>query len=56
MSEKIFNKIYEFLSGQKAKFRVVEHEAARTSEEVARLRNTELGQGVKALVCVIKGV
>lgn len=56
MSEKIFNRIHALLSEQNAKFRVVEHGPARTSEEVAKLRGTELGQGAKALVCTIKGV
>ena len=56
MSQRIFESIKELLSSQNAKFKVVSHTEARTSEEVARLRNTELGQGAKALVCSIKGV
>ncbi|MDL0089517.1 YbaK/EbsC family protein [Campylobacter gastrosuis] len=56
MSEAIFNKIYECLSQNGAKFRVINHESAGTSESVAAARGTHLGQGAKALVCTIKGV
>ena len=56
MSEQIFNKIHELLSKNGAKFRVIEHESARTSEEVAKIRGTKMSQGAKALVCSIKGV
>ncbi|WP_103637643.1 YbaK/EbsC family protein, partial [Campylobacter concisus] len=56
MSEQIFNKIHDLLSKNGAKFRVIEHESARTSEEVAKIRGTKMSQGAKALVCSIKGV
>ncbi|OUT13767.1 hypothetical protein B9N63_04760 [Campylobacter concisus] len=56
MSEQIFNKIYELLSNNEAKFKVLNHESATTSEEVAKLRGTKMSQGAKALVCSIKGV
>lgn len=56
MSEMIFCKLKELLSANNARFRVVEHEAAGTSELVATARGTQLGQGAKALVCVIKGI
>ncbi|PSM53104.1 YbaK/prolyl-tRNA synthetase associated domain-containing protein [Campylobacter blaseri] len=56
MSEQIFNKLNTLLSSENAKFRVIEHESAGTSQEVAKVRGTMLGQGAKALVCVIKGV
>lgn len=56
MSEQIFNKIYELLSKNEAKFKVLNHESATTSEEVAKLRGTKMSQGAKALVCSIKGV
>ncbi|WP_107797469.1 YbaK/EbsC family protein [Campylobacter concisus] len=56
MSEQIFNKIHDLLSKNEAKFRVIEHESARTSEEVAKIRGTKMSQGAKALVCSIKGV
>lgn len=56
MSEQIFNKIHDLLSKNGAKFRVIEHESARTSQEVAKIRGTKMSQGAKALVCSIKGV
>ena len=56
MSEQIFNKIHDLLSKNGAKFRVIEHESARTSDEVAKIRGTKMSQGAKALVCSIKGV
>lgn len=56
MSEQIFNKIHDLLSKNGAKFRVIEHESARTSEEVAKIRGTKMSQGAKALVCSIKGI
>ena len=42
MSEQIFEKLKELLSAQNADFRTV-------------ARGTELGQGAKALACVVKG-
>lgn len=54
MSEKIFNKLKELLSQNGAKFRVLSHESAGTSAQVALARGTKLGQGAKALVCVVK--
>ena len=44
MSEQIFNKIHDLLSKNGAKFRVIEHESARTSEEVAKIRGTKLAK------------
>ena len=55
MSEQIFEKLKELLSAQNADFRAVSHASAKTSAEVAVARGTELGQGAKALVCVVKG-
>lgn len=55
MSEQIFEKLKELLSTQNADFRAVSHASAKTSAEVAVARGTELGQGAKALVCVVKG-
>ena len=55
MSEKIFENLKELLTQQSARFRVVAHESAGTSAEVAKIRGTQLGQGAKALVCTIKG-
>ncbi|WP_170000978.1 YbaK/EbsC family protein [Campylobacter sp. RM16189] len=56
MSEQIFNKINTLLSQNDAKFKVIDHEPANTSEAVAKARGTIMGQGAKALVCVIKGI
>ncbi|WP_044469590.1 YbaK/prolyl-tRNA synthetase associated domain-containing protein [Mannheimia massilioguelmaensis] len=55
MSEQIFQKLTALLNQQQARYRVVEHPTAGKSEEVAKIRGTELGQGAKALVCKIKG-
>ena len=55
MSERIFKSLKELLTQQGARFRVVAHESAGTSAEVAKIRGTQLGQGAKALVCTIKG-
>lgn len=55
MSEQIFEKLKELLSTQNADFCTVSHASAKTSAEVAMVRGTELGQGAKALVCVIRG-
>lgn len=39
-----------------ARFRVMHHEAGgQSSESVAKIRGTELGQGAKALCCTVKG-
>ena len=56
MSERIFNNLKELLASQNAKFRVIEHISAGASKEVAQVRGTILGQGAKALVCIVKGV
>lgn len=55
MSEKTFEKLTALLTRYQARFRVVEHASAGKSEEVAKVRGTQLGQGAKALVCVVKG-
>ena len=39
-----------------ARFRVVHHpQAGQSSQSVAEIRGTELGQGAKALCCTVKG-
>ncbi|MEG1439979.1 MAG: YbaK/prolyl-tRNA synthetase associated domain-containing protein [Hafnia sp.] len=43
------------LNEQQARYRVVEHPTAGKSEEVAKIRGTQLGQGAKALLCHVKG-
>ena len=55
MSEQIFEKLKELLSARNADFRTVSHASAKTSAEVAVARGTKMGQGAKALVCVVKG-
>lgn len=55
MSIEIFKKLTALLTEQKARFRTLEHIAGGKSEEVAGIRGTELEQGAKALVCVVKG-
>lgn len=48
MSVKTFEKLTALLDGHQARYRVVEHPTAGKSEEVAKIRGTELGQGAKA--------
>lgn len=55
MSEQTFERLRELLDQYRARYRVVRHPAAGKSEEVARIRGTAIGQGVKALVCTVKG-
>jgi len=50
-----FEKIKKFLQDNQIEFTVIEHPAEGKSEEVAKIRNTEVGQGAKALVCQIRG-
>lgn len=55
MSTTTFNRLTTLLDQQQARYRVVEHPMAGKSEEVAKIRGTQLGQGAKALVCHVKG-
>lgn len=55
MSLNTFQQLTALLNRQNARYRVVEHPSCGKSEEVAKIRGTELGQGAKALLCVIKG-
>lgn len=55
MSEQTFQHLTALLDSHQARYRVVEHSSAGKSEEVAKIRGTELGQGAKALVCKVKG-
>ena len=43
------------LTGQGARFRVMEHEAVGKCEAVSEIRGTDLRQCAKALVCKVKG-
>lgn len=53
--ENPFETIKNFLHTNNIEFSVIEHPAEGKSEEVAKIRNTEVGQGAKALVCQIRG-
>ena len=55
IDEKVRLKLTALLDKHQAHYRVVEHPTAGKSEEVAKIRGTELGQGAKALVCKVKG-
>lgn len=56
MSENvIFKQLTQLLDDNGAKYRVMEHATAGKSEEVAKIRGTQLGQGAKGLVCHVKG-
>jgi len=50
----VFVKLIEQLTAEGARYRVIEHSAAGKSEEVARIRGTEVGQGAKAMACTLK--
>ena len=45
MSVKTFEKLTALLDKHQARYSVVEHPTAGKSEEVAKIRGTELGQG-----------
>ncbi|KAA8998957.1 YbaK/prolyl-tRNA synthetase associated domain-containing protein [Affinibrenneria salicis] len=53
--QNVFEKLHQLLTSGQARFRVVDHDSAGRSAEVARLRGTQPGQGAKALVCHVKG-
>ena len=56
MVENVLNKLIDLFEKGEARFRVLEHaEAGQSSQSVAKIRGTELGQGAKALVCHVKG-
>ncbi|WP_296952012.1 YbaK/prolyl-tRNA synthetase associated domain-containing protein [uncultured Massilia sp.] len=50
----VFDRLVALLSAQDARYRVIAHPAAGKSEEVARIRGTEVGQGAKAMACKLK--
>lgn len=50
----IFQQLVALLDGGGARYRVIEHPAAGKSEEVARIRGTEVGQGAKAMACKLQ--
>lgn len=47
-------KLLALLESEQAKFKHVQHQSAGKSEEVAKIRGTQVGQGAKALVCQYK--
>lgn len=51
----IFMQLTQLLDKNSARYRVMEHPTAGKSEEVAKIRGTQLGQGAKGLVCHVKG-
>ncbi|EFE21228.1 YbaK/proline--tRNA ligase associated domain protein [Edwardsiella tarda ATCC 23685] len=55
VSQATFERLQALLDSHAARYRVVEHPSAGKSEEVAKIRGTQLGQGAKALVCHVKG-
>lgn len=55
MSLTIFEQLTTLLNHHHARYRVMEHPTAGRSEEVAKIRGTQLGQGAKGLVCHVKG-
>ena len=56
MVENVLQKLCEKFDAGQARYRVVHHPAGdRSSESVAKVRGTEVGQGAKALVCMAKG-
>ncbi|KAA1192936.1 YbaK/prolyl-tRNA synthetase associated domain-containing protein [Photorhabdus heterorhabditis] len=54
-SNEIFSNLTTLLDENHACYRVIEHPTAGRSEEVAKIRGTQLGQGAKGLVCHVKG-
>ena len=56
MVENVFEKLCELFEHGGARFRVMHHVASgKSSQSVADIRGTELGQGAKALCCTVKG-
>ena len=47
----VFRQLCARLDAAGARYRVVRHPAAGTSESVAKVRGTEVGQGAKAMLC-----
>src|SRR4051794_24592102 len=50
----VFDRLCELLSGAGARYRVIAHEAAGQSEQVAAIRGTDPRQGAKAMLCTFK--
>lgn len=56
MVENVFEKLCALFEKGGARFRVMHHATSgKSSQSVADIRGTELGQGAKALCCTVKG-
>ena len=55
MAAEIFDQIVALLSGAKAKFRVIEHEAEGRSEKISVIRGNRPEQAAKAMVLDVRG-
>jgi len=55
MTGDVFDQIVALLSGAKAKFRVIEHEAEGRSEKISLIRGNRPGQAAKAMVLDVRG-
>ena len=56
MVENVLEQLCALFDAGNARYRVLEHAAGgKSSQSVADIRGTELGQGAKALCCTIKG-
>jgi Ala-tRNA(Pro) deacylase len=51
MSDTVFDRLHRLLSDAGVPFDVLRHEPVYTSDDAARVRNTPLASGAKALVC-----
>ena len=51
----MFERINALLQEAGARYRVIRHPAEGSSERVAQLRGTRVGQGAKAMLCRVKG-
>ena len=56
MIDNVLERLTTLFTEGGAHFRVIHHPAAgQSSQSVAEIRGTELGQGAKALCCTVKG-
>jgi Ala-tRNA(Pro) deacylase len=53
-SAPVFERLCALLSAADARYRVIAHEEAGQSEQVAAIRGTDPGQGAKAMLCTFK--
>ena len=51
----MFAQLTALLDAEGAEFRVLAHAAEGNSVRVAQIRNTEIGQGAKAMICRMRG-